>query len=46
MKSLIILGILAVASLAISIPVTSQTDKCMVVYATNAEDYLKIDIKF
>ena len=30
----------------ITIPVDSMRDRCMVVFATRPEDYLKIDIKF
>lgn len=46
MKSLAIFATLLIAAYSISIPVNSQQDKCMVVYSTTAEDFLKIDITF
>lgn len=46
MKNIIILSVLLVASFTISIPVTSDHDKCMVVYTTSEGEYLKMDIKF
>lgn len=44
--SILTLALLAITTHAISIPVNSQTDKCMMVYSSNSEDYLKIDLKF
>lgn len=46
MKDLLAIAALLAVCLSISIPVTSQKDKCMVVYSRDTEDYLKIDVKF
>jgi hypothetical protein len=31
---------------SISIPVSSQSDKCMIVYTQTGDDFLKVDLKF
>jgi hypothetical protein len=45
-KSLTVLILLLATVCSISIPVNSQDDKCMIVYSSNVDEYLKIDIKF
>lgn len=44
-ESIIIAGLM-VACCAIGITVDSQQDRCMVVFAQNSNEHLKIDIKF
>lgn len=46
MKTIPILFALLIAASSISIAVNSQTERCMVVYSIDPEDYLKIDMRF
>jgi hypothetical protein len=46
MKAIAIFAALLVAAYSISIPVSSQNDKCMIVYSSDDDDHLKIDITF
>lgn len=45
-KILVALLLLAATSLALDVAIHSMDYRCMVVYSVNAEDHLKIDIKF
>lgn len=44
-QSLLLLLTLTI-TFQLSIPLSSQRDRCMVVYTTDPEDFLKLDIKF
>jgi hypothetical protein len=46
MEKVVLIAALFCIALSIEIPVNSREDKCMIVFSTSAEDYLKIDMKF
>lgn len=46
MEKVVLITALLCLALSIEIPVNSREDKCMIVFSTFSEDYLKIDMKF
>lgn len=46
MEKVVLIAALLCLALSIEIPVNSREDKCMIVFSTFSEDYLKIDMKF
>jgi hypothetical protein len=45
-SQLLLCGLLLCSTVALEIAVTSSLPRCMIVYTTNEDDFLKIDIKF